>query len=184
MGIESGDPETLKLYMRGIEGSKVLDAARVISKFATKGSSSGKKIDPPVYDLIVDNPYETEKQVLRSFRFLLEVPRPYKLQIFSLVFFPGTALADKAKADGHIKDASLEGYTKEYHMRRASYINILFGLARLGVPISILRFLSEDTPVRVLNRQALNTLYGMMYGAYRKFKVLTGWGRGLLAEDS
>ena len=182
MGIESGDPETLKLYMRGIEGNKVLDAARVINRFATR--KNGKRIDPPVYDLIVDNPYETEKQVLRSFRFMLEVPRPYKLQIFSLVFFPGTALADKAAADGMIKDGSMEGYTKEYHMRRASYMNILFGLARLGAPISMLRFLSEDGPVKWLNRESLNSLYGVFYAAYRRFKMMTGMGRGILAEDS
>jgi hypothetical protein len=115
---------------------------------------------------------------------MLEVPRPYKLQIFSLVFFPGTALADKALADGKIADSSMEGYTKEYHMRRASYLNILFGLARLGAPISLLRFLSEDGPVSLLNRSVFNSLYSAMYGTYRRFKLLTGFGRGLLAEDS
>ncbi|MFN7972657.1 MAG: radical SAM protein [Acidobacteriota bacterium] len=181
MGIESGDPETLKLYMRGIEDSKTLESARVISKFVNRPGKPS--IDPPVYDLIVDNPYETEKQVLRTFRFMLLIPRPYRLQIFSLVFFPGTALADKAARDGYITDASLEGYTKEYHMRRASYLNILFGMARLGVPVSMLRFLSEDTPVKWMNREMFNKFYALVYGAYRKLKMLTG-GRALLAEDS
>lgn len=182
MGIESGDPDTLKLYMRGIEGNKVLDAAKVIHKFVVR--KNGKRIDPPVYDLIVDNPYETDTQVLRSFRFILEVPRPYRLQIFSLVFFPGTALADKAAADGKITDGSMEGYNKEYHMRRASYVNVLFGLARLGAPVGMLRFLSEEGPAGLFNRTAFNRLYELMYGTYRRVKMMTGVGRGLLAEDS
>ncbi len=189
MGIESGDPDTLKLYQRGIKGSRVLDATRVIGEFVNR--KDAPSIDPPVYDLIVDNPYETQEQLLRSFRFMLDVPRPYRLQIFSLVFFPGTALAERAARDGILKDSSMEGYRKEYHMKRASYMNILFGLARLGAPIPLLRFLAGDGVVKVLNRQALNRLYSLLYLGFRRLKSLvalpTGhaaWRRKTAKEQS
>lgn len=51
-------------------------------------------------DVILDNPYETEADHLETIQLLLDIERPYQLDIFSLDYFPGTELYDQVHADG------------------------------------------------------------------------------------
>ena len=44
------------------------------------------------YDVILDNPWETEQDTLQTARLLSRLPRPFGLAMSSLLFFPGTEL--------------------------------------------------------------------------------------------
>jgi hypothetical protein len=64
--------------------------------------------------------------------FVSEIPAPYELLLFSLTFYPGTELYEKARADGIITDDRKEVYQRYYGSRNCarSYINRLFFLVQ------------------------------------------------------
>ena len=65
------------------------------------------------YDLIVDNPYEVEKDNWHTTELLLMLPRPYKVLFYSLCFFPKTPLTVKMLDDGIIEMGDHEQCTSK-----------------------------------------------------------------------
>lgn len=122
MGIQSGSEETNKLYERGHTNEKVYNAVSIINEFKDK-------IQVPRFDIILNNPYENEEQVIESLTFLATLPAPFRLSLYSLVLYPGTALYEKAKLDGFVGDEQEEIYNKIYKYSGSdekSYLNDLF----------------------------------------------------------
>lgn len=60
------------------------------------------------YDVIADNPYETDEDERRTAELLLGLPYPFQAQIFSLCWFPGTPLTERALAEGTIAPDEVE----------------------------------------------------------------------------
>jgi anaerobic magnesium-protoporphyrin IX monomethyl ester cyclase len=123
MGIQTGSMRTMHhIYRRPLQRHHVIQATQVLSQFAGR-------IDPPVYDLIVDNPWEDEQDQLETLSLLLDIPRPYRLQLFSLTFYPGTELYERGKREGLIQDESSQIYQKHYFLNsQRTYLNGLFKL--------------------------------------------------------
>jgi radical SAM superfamily enzyme YgiQ (UPF0313 family) len=91
MGLQSGsDRVNREVYERRVTAGEFLAAARAVGE---QGLS-------PWYDVILDNPYESEAEVLETIEVLLRAPRPFQLELFSLDFFPGTSLRQRALRDG------------------------------------------------------------------------------------
>lgn len=59
------------------------------------------------FDLIFDNPYENHEDKAKGFEFLSNLPKPFTLSVFSMVFFPETALTKRALADGFVSEDML-----------------------------------------------------------------------------
>ena len=55
-----------------------------------------------MYDLIMDNPYDTEETLKDTVEFLFQLPKPLCFSLFSLQYFPDYPLTKKAIGDGHI----------------------------------------------------------------------------------
>lgn len=83
MGIQSGSERTRNaIYRRYTPTEVILKAMTIFKKhgiFAT-------------YDLILDNPLEDEDDLRATLELCLRIPRPFGLNLFSLVNFPKTAL--------------------------------------------------------------------------------------------
>lgn len=86
MGIQNGSWNILQFYERPTPPKRVLEAAETIAKFK-------RYMIPPNYDIILDNPIETEEDVKTNLVFLNKLARPYTLNIFSLRVIPNTVLA-------------------------------------------------------------------------------------------
>ena len=100
-GIETGtDRVRNSVFRRPGKNADILRLMRGIAE-------TGVKVR---YDLILDNPYDTEETLAETIRLLLALPKPLRANLYSLQFFPGYPLTAKALADGHItaKEASLE----------------------------------------------------------------------------
>jgi anaerobic magnesium-protoporphyrin IX monomethyl ester cyclase len=69
-------------------------------------------LEPPKYDIIIDNPYETMEDLQETIKLLLRIPPPFQVQPFSLVFIPGTDLYSKALHDRLICDEQRQIYRK------------------------------------------------------------------------
>ncbi len=104
MGIQSGSERVRReVFDRPTPGDKLRRAFAAIH-------DSGIV---PSYDLIVDNPYETQADKDESLEFLLDIPRPYDLRIFSLTHLPSTALTERALQDGIITEFEVEGHNRK-----------------------------------------------------------------------
>lgn len=121
MGIQSGSASVKNLYQRRDSNEKVEAAVRLIHEFIGK-------IQMPQYDIILDNPWEKDENLIETLMFLVKLPTPYKLSLFSLNLYPGTELYDKAKQDNLINDDLNDIYRKHYHECSPHYLNKLFFL--------------------------------------------------------
>ena len=98
-GIEAGtDHIRNQVFTRPGKNSEMIKIAHEIAKHKVKIR----------YDLIMDIPYDTEKSLEETIDFLLKLPKPLHFNIYSLQYFPGYPLTQKALADGHIQQMDVD----------------------------------------------------------------------------
>ena len=105
-GIEAGtDRIRNQVFNRPGKNSDIVKLAHEISGYDVKIR----------YDLIIDNPYDTEESLKETIRFLLRLPKPLRFNLYSLQFFPDYPLTRRAIEDGHIneEEASLDRLQKK-----------------------------------------------------------------------
>ncbi len=135
IGVQSGSQRVLdEVYARGVRVDK---ARTVIAETAPLLAQRGGLV---LADFIVDNPYETEKDVLATYRFLVDLPHEAFAEIFALVFLPGTPLYVRALADGHIRPFDPAAF-REYTSRTALY--------QVNYPLLLIRMLEVLRDERV-----------------------------------
>lgn len=140
MGIQTGSKRTKKMYKRRYSNDQIEKAARVINEFKDR-------LKLPAYDVILDNPWEKDADLIETLFLLSRIPPPYYLSLFSLTFYPETELYEKAKKCGLIKNDLDDVYRKYFHDCRKIYLNKLFFLlqkyASSGkkIPAGMMRFL-------------------------------------------
>jgi radical SAM superfamily enzyme YgiQ (UPF0313 family) len=152
LGVESVSRKAAEIYRRPVSKDDILAAARAMAHF--KGS-----LLPPAYGLIVDNPYETRQDYLETLDFLDRIPGPRDIRLGSLVFYPGTLLYARARADGLIGDEKKEIYRKPYHAKKGTYINFLFYLYAVRAPAGLIRILKKPFAFFLLDRKILTPLF-------------------------
>jgi len=140
MGVQTGSIDIMHyIYKRPGNIDQIRKAFQVFQKYKDQ-------LDPPLYDLIIDNPWETEEDQLKTLELLLAIPKPFQLILFSLTFYPGTALYDRAKVEGILLDEIGDVYDKNYLEMKHTYINYLIKLMQFqSVPNWLMRFLLKDT---------------------------------------
>ncbi len=91
MGLQTGsDRINEEVYRRHVTADQFIEAAHTISSLGLC----------PWYDVILDNPYETEEDHLATIDLLLRTPGLFQFDLFSLDYFPGTELRERALRDG------------------------------------------------------------------------------------
>jgi anaerobic magnesium-protoporphyrin IX monomethyl ester cyclase len=108
-GIESGtDHIRNRVFGRPGKNTEILQLAREIAKYDVKVR----------YDLILDNPYDSEESLKETIRLLLGLPQPRRFNLYSLQYFPDYPLTLKALADGYIDDDEASVDSLEKRMAR------------------------------------------------------------------
>jgi radical SAM superfamily enzyme YgiQ (UPF0313 family) len=145
MGVEHGSPRIQKMFKRSTMGNdKILKSAEVISRYTDRTA-------PPQYDVIYDLAYETMEDKLHTLRLISDLPKPYRLQVFSVIYYPGTSLHTIAARDGLVNDEKAEIYDRMFFERHDSYTNTLLFLAKTGkFPHPLLKVLIDERVVDVL----------------------------------
>ncbi len=161
IGVQTGSERIKELYRRTHTNQRIIEMATLLREYIPR-------IRPPIYDFILDNPWETLSDKMETLQLLLKFPPPFFLQIFRLTFFPGTELFDRAKTDGLIREDIREIYRQQYNERDINYINLLFSLFSRPVPRSILNGLCSMPAIRLFHRPSVNTALRAMYQIYRK----------------
>ncbi|MFC1673755.1 B12-binding domain-containing radical SAM protein [Pseudomonadota bacterium] len=104
MGIQSGSQRILDFYQRPTPLPRIHAAISIFNKYQ-------KYMTPPVYDLILENPVETQDDTQQTLDLLHEIPRPFTLNIFALRVIPNTILAKDIAERG----CSVPPINKSYH---------------------------------------------------------------------
>lgn len=159
MGIQSGSKKTQELYKRHVPNEVIIKAANAINKF--------KKSLFPSYDIIIDNPYENNDDILDTIKLLLKIPRPLHVKSFSLTFFPGTELFEKALQDGTLaKGEKYKAYGKHFlnfYYREKKYLNFVLPLLNKKIPNFIIYLLINKHAIFLLDRPfVMNLLFKLV----------------------
>lgn len=156
VGLQSGSEAIRRnLYKRNHSNTKTIELANMFHKIGIRLT----------FDIIVNNPYETDDDLKESLNFYLQIPKSFELNMHSLVYFPKTDLTHMALRDGIIKDEHIEGEADEalrlnhvllknkkmiYGYKNNLFWNCLFSLtskpfipARLIICLSKSRFLEK-----------------------------------------
>ncbi len=154
MGIQTASSRIKEMYRRKESNDVIIKATQTIMKHK-------KKLLPPDYHIIVDNPWETDDDVMDTVDILLKIEGPYGLCIASLIFFPGTELYHMAIRDGIIKDEKKEIYRKPFYIPPGrTYPNFLiYLLSHPRFPRFIIRALASRRLVRFLHGLNISFLY-------------------------
>ncbi|MBI3300246.1 MAG: cobalamin B12-binding domain-containing protein [Elusimicrobia bacterium] len=109
IGIQAGSPRIRRLYGRSETDAQILQAVETVQSFRPR-------IKHFKIDVITDNPWESEEEVVESIRLLLRLPRPYSLALFSLTLYPGTPLYTKAEREGLVaSDGTFAPYRLHFY---------------------------------------------------------------------
>lgn len=115
MGVQSGSQRILdEIFNRRIPVSKT---KKVLSKLEDLHDKKGIKV---LVDFIIDNPYETEDDIIQTYHYIVDLSRHTHLNIFVLSFFPGTPIYDRAVEDGYIEPFSQQTF-RSYRVRKIKY---------------------------------------------------------------
>ena len=119
LGLQTGSDRTREMYHRNYSNKQVISVAKDINKFR-------HKIAAPSYDIILDNPWESDDDLVKTLMLISRLPKPYGIELFSLTLYPGTELYERAKREGMIKDDIEEVYDRDYYGVKPTYLNGLF----------------------------------------------------------
>lgn len=101
MGIQTGsDRIATEVFDRRVTNATVLQAAHNIHK-------AGIRV---FYDIISNNPFETEEDRVETFQLLRQIPKPYGLQMGILNFYPGIAISRMREERGLPRVVDFQSY--------------------------------------------------------------------------
>jgi radical SAM superfamily enzyme YgiQ (UPF0313 family) len=101
-------------------------------------------------DFIGDNPYESVDDRMETLDLLGRLPKPFYFNFFSLTYFPGVDLTERALRDGYITDTDVEDVAqKGYHLWGGALLpsrspdelrwDVAYAMAVHGVPTRLIR---------------------------------------------
>ena len=115
MGVQSGSQRVLEeVFDRKVSVSKTIKSTRQIIPY---NRSHGLQL---ILDFIIDTPYETIEDILKTFCCLIDIPQEVRVNAFVLTFFPGTPIYERALRDGFIKPFSINTF-RHYRSRNIIY---------------------------------------------------------------
>jgi len=152
VGIQSGSLRIRAIYNRYDTLEQILTVGDIVNQVAKET----KKRISVRYDFILDNPWEDEEDIKDSIRFVLKLKKHFSLMLFSLTFYPETALYKKARREGIIYDDLNQIYRRTQLAVNRNYLNALLELAGLGMSKFLVEFfLDTNIPKKYL----VNLLY-------------------------
>lgn len=152
MGIESASPRILSLYKRAGGIEDIENAVFILNK---------KKdiLMPPLYDIIVDNPFENKEDKLKTIRFLLKIKRPFHLQLFSLILYPKTELFDRALKEKIQYSRCFDIKNRQFFEIDPEYSNLLLILLKNRCPDHLVKILSNQVLFFFFSNKFFNIVF-------------------------
>ena len=125
MGIQSGSENILEFYKRPTKLKRIKEATVIFNKYK-------KYMVAPAYDIIIDNPIETQEDTLATVDLIYEMPRPFTLNVYSLRVIPNTSMAKQLEDRGVDIPSITKYYGSGYHRTMAN--SLIFALTFWKIP--------------------------------------------------
>lgn len=94
MGLQSGSERISRGVFNRVETiDDFKKAAAILDAFTDR-------LQARTYDVIVDNPFETDEERMETIRVLMNLKKPFNIDLFSLTLYPGTRLYDQYRESG------------------------------------------------------------------------------------
>ena len=112
LGVQSGSERIRKeVLFRNYSNDTVLKAAHLFMKHGLSVR----------YDFILNNPFESWADKIQTIELMMQLPTPYTANLFSLAYFPNTAITNMALEKEYITEADIEEKATEsfanWHIR-------------------------------------------------------------------
>lgn len=131
IGLQSGsDTINREVYKRRALKKDFIRSAEMIHQYKIAGK----------YDVILDNPFEREDDIVETIETLIATPRPYIVEFFSLTLYPGTELYDRVLKE--CPDRMEDCCAKDYIKYKENSLNKMIVLA-VYLPKMIIKRLLE-----------------------------------------
>jgi radical SAM superfamily enzyme YgiQ (UPF0313 family) len=118
VGLQSGSDRTCKnIFHRKSFQSDFLNAAKILHKYKIA----------PYYDVILDNPFESDEDRIETINAITKIKKPFYLVCFSLTFFIGTELQKMAEKE--CPDKIENTFEKDYLKYHKTTINSITKLS-------------------------------------------------------
>jgi anaerobic magnesium-protoporphyrin IX monomethyl ester cyclase len=175
LGVQSVSQTGMETYKRRMSPRVILQAADLFRQHVPP-------LRPPCYHVILDNPWETADDQLKTLDLLLQIPRPFWMKRSTLMLYPGTELYARAVREGLIKGEEDEQrliFNRHLGSPQGSYVNFLVYLSGFSYfPRGVIRFLARPRLVHFLNQARFHKLFG---GLARVGDALIVASRGIKA---
>ena len=103
-GIQAMSQKTRReIYNRNTRDEDIMRIARMFKKYKNVRLA---------FDLIVNNPLESEEDIIDGFNFMLSLPTVYELNVHVLFHLPKTKLTTRFLEEGLIEQQHIEGYNQ------------------------------------------------------------------------
>jgi len=156
IGIQTGSRRTRVLFDRPENNRQVLAAAQCLDRFRNW-------IPHPCYDVISDNPYESDADRLETLRLLYQLPRSSEFYLFSLTFYPGTELYRRAKADRLIHNDEQDVYSKNFLQLDPSYYNFVLWCFHRKLPRPLLWPAIQPLALKVFGSKIVKWVFRVLW---------------------
>ncbi|HLK11727.1 MAG TPA: radical SAM protein [Candidatus Binatia bacterium] len=115
MGIQSGSERIRRdCYERETSNAEIVEACEILARHGVVRN----------LDFIGDNPFESDADRAETVALLARLPKPFYFNYFSLTYFPGVELTERALAAGYIKREEVEDVAqKGYHLWGGSLVS-------------------------------------------------------------
>jgi radical SAM superfamily enzyme YgiQ (UPF0313 family) len=114
LGVQSGSERIRRdCYERETSNEEIIGACQTLARYGVERN----------LDFIGDNPYETDEDRFETVDLLSRLPKPFFFNYFSLTYFPGVDLTERALRDGFIRPEDTEDRAeKGYHLWGGSLV--------------------------------------------------------------
>ena len=102
LGVQSGSEKVRReIYKRNTPNKMIIKSATILKRHKVF----------PSYDFIFDNPLEKRKEMEESLNLLLKLPRPFRVNTYSLQYHPNTDLTSLLLSKGMINESDIDGFS-------------------------------------------------------------------------
>lgn len=147
IGLQSGSDRVNKdIYKRNITSNEFITATNMVKKVGLCG----------YYDIILDNPFESEEDVLNTLEIILQIQKPYQFQLYSLCLYQGTEIHKRAKLN---KISFNDPKHQDYRMVSKNILNKLIHIVPT-TPTPLVRYLIKSKNLKS-TKSVINLLYSL-----------------------
>jgi len=172
MGIQSVSQKGMEVFDRHVPKEKLLSVIKSVDEV--------KMPLPPVYDFILDNPYESLDDKLENLNFILSLPKNIDIKTFSLTPFPGTSIYERYKRDGILKSDTKDIYSTAYSEIEKSYINFLYDLVVANFPRWLIKLAAGKRIVLLMGKYLPESAIGKLKNFITYYQGIKSLARGEL----